>query len=686
MLSIMIRGERVALKKGTTIKLTRTNPYFNAEGGDYTLEVTLPMHGSAANRRAFADLNLASTTTGNWAGARLDARLDAPPLHLEGYALVTGITEDEVKVQIVAKANALFGKAAGGDKYIDELPLGEAWDTMPDQSVQGYYDTVRAITRAGAGLKNMPVWLKSLYKYATDYPNNGGPQVYKYARAFTHGSYHNTDSSYPNTDSVALPVLGRKIRRNYYECWQKGSTEPRYEGWCPWCRAQLNGNTYTYECCEIAPQPFLLDVIRRVIVALGYKCVLGGITATNASYIIVANGRNTLNIADMLPHWTVSEFISYVQDLLGCVFFFDGGTVYVQTRSSFYKSVTADPVSIEALDDWNSTVDASEDYEQQDISTQNIDFAHQDVPDLLHMPAEVWQHAELKKVIDNEDLYFRAGKVSDLERKKSATLWHVSDTGQTFAWLRDAAGEIKSLQRVGHYGPLIRDAATRDSVNELPFFPVRTTSGETTQAGRFHMGMWRYDAMKEVSKYLYSVDNALLGTTEEGESDSHTGDTSTAKEDKMAIAWWDGTSYYAGMQTSEPYQGNNEAFPQALGIMYATDEAGNILTSDLRPTWNRGDYKWPGTDGPFDGSPQTPEAGPFDLHRTDGKTIATLWQGGGIINSRTEHACQFAHRGAIDPTRMFIIHSRRYACNKLELTIDENGLQPLATGYFYEIQ
>ena len=686
MLSIMIRGERVALKKGTAIKLTRTNPYFNAEGGDYTLEVTLPMHGSAANRKAFADLHLASTTTGNWAGARLDARLDAPPLHLEGYALVTGITQDEVKVQIVAKANALFGKAAGGDKYIDELPLGEAWDTMTDKEVQGYYDTTRAITRSGAGLKNMPVWLKSLYKYATDYPNNGGPQVYKYARSFTHGSYHNTDRSYPNTDSVALPVLGRNIRRNYYECWQKGSTEPRYEGWCPWCRAQLNGNTYTYECCEIAPQPFLLDVIRRVIVALGYKCVLGGIIKTNASYIIVANARNTLNIADMLPHWTVSEFIGYVQDLLGCVFFFDGGTVYVQTRSSFYKSVTADPVSIEALDDWNSTVDASEDYEQQDISRQNIDFAHQDVPDLLHMPAEVWQHAELITVADNEHLYNKAKRVSDAERKKSNTLWKVDDTGQTFAWLRDVDGEFKSLQRVDHYGPLIRDAATRDNVNELPFFPVRTTSGETPQGGRLVMGMWRYDAMKDVSKYLYSVDNALLGTTEEGESDPHTGDTSTAKEDKMAIAWWDGTSYYAGMQTTEPYQGNNEAFPQALGIMYATDDGGNILTSDLRPTWNRGDYQWPGTDGPFDGSPQTPEAGPFDINRTDGKTIATLWQGGGIINSRTEHACQFAHRGAIDPTRMFIIHSRRYACNKLELTIDENGLQPLATGYFYEIQ
>lgn len=686
MLSIMIRGERVALKKGTTIKLTRTNPYFNAEGGDYTLEVTLPMHGIAANRRAFADLHLASTTTGNWAGARLDARLDAPPLHLQGYALVTGITEDEVKVQIVAKANALFGKAAGGDKYIDELPLGEAWDTMPDKEVQGYYDKQRAITRASAGLKNMPVWLKSLYKYATDYPNDGGPQAYKYARAFTHGSYHNTDSSYPNTDSVALPVLGRCIRRNYYECWQEGSTEPRYEGWCPWCRAQLNGTEYTYECCEIAPQPFLLDVIRRVIVAMGYKCVMGGIIKTNASYIIVANARNTLNIADMLPHWTVAEFIGYVQDLLGCVFFFDGGTVHVQTRSSFYKSVTADPVSIEALDDWNSTVDASEDYEQQDISTQNIDFAHQDVPDMLQMPAEVWQHAELINVVDNEHLYNKAKRVSDAERKKSNTLWKVDDTGQTFAWLRDAAGEIKSLQRVDHYGPLIRDAATRDSVNELPFFPVRTTSGETTFNQRLVMGMWRNDALKDVSKYLYSVDNALLGTTEGGESDPHTGDTSTAKEDKMAIAWWDGTSYYAGMQTTEPYQGNNEAFPQALGIMYGTDEDGNILTSDLRPTWNRGDYKWPGTDGPFDGSPQTPEAGPFDLNRTDGKTIATLWQGGGIINSRTEHACQFAHRGAIDPTRMFIIHSRRYACNKLELTIDENGLQPLATGYFYEIQ
>lgn len=147
MLSIIINGERVALKKGTQIKLTRTNPYFNSEGGDYTLEVSLPK---------LKFLSLPSYATTPWAGVRQDARLDAPPLHLKGYALVTSVTEDEVKVQIVAKANALFGKAAGGDKYIDELDLGQAWDTMADRNVQGYYDTTRGISRASAGLKNMP--------------------------------------------------------------------------------------------------------------------------------------------------------------------------------------------------------------------------------------------------------------------------------------------------------------------------------------------------------------------------------------------------------------------------------------------------------------------------------------------------------------------------------------------------
>lgn len=373
-----------------------------------------------------------------------------------------------------------------------------------------------------------------------------------------------------------------------------------------------------------------------------------------------------------------------VQDLLGCVFYYDGGVVHVMTRSAFYASLTAKPVAIDANDDWTTTVDASEDAEQKDISSENVDFAHQDMPDVLHMPEEVWQRAEVREVLDGEDLYIRAKRVSNTERAKSRTLWVRDDNGQTYAWLRDADGVVDTLQRVDHYGPLVRDEATRDTVNELPFFPPATVQGSVPVNGFPVIGMHRPDAMKDVSKYEYSVDNALLGTTEEGGSDP-TGDTSTAKEDKLCIAWWDGFSSHPTAGQTESVLGSSEAMPQALGVLYTVDEDGNVDAASLRPHWNVGIYQWPATDGPFEGAPQTPEAGPFDLHRTDGRSIADLWKGAAKINTRTEHMVQFAHKGNIDPTRMFLIHSRRYACNKLELTIDEDGLQPIATGYFYEI-
>ena len=44
MLQLTIGGLPAVLKAGTSIKLTRENPFFS-DAGDYTLEVTLPLDG-----------------------------------------------------------------------------------------------------------------------------------------------------------------------------------------------------------------------------------------------------------------------------------------------------------------------------------------------------------------------------------------------------------------------------------------------------------------------------------------------------------------------------------------------------------------------------------------------------------------------------------------------------------------
>ena len=39
----------------------------------------------------------------------------------------------------------------------------------------------------------------------------------------------------------------------------------------------------------------------------------------------------------------------------------------------------------------------------------------------------------------------------------------------------------------------------------------------------------------------------------------------------------------------------------------------------------------------------------------------------------------------VDPTRLYLINGKRYVCQKIELRLEEDRVNPLKTGYFYEI-
>ena len=56
------------------------------------------------------------------------------------------------------------------------------------------------------------------------------------------------------------------------------------------------------------------------------------------------------------------------------------------------------------------------------------------------------------------------------------------------------------------------------------------------------------------------------------------------------------------------------------------------------------------------------------------------------IKTAVERQFLFLDDVDVDPTASYVIKGKRYACHKIELTIDTNGVQPLKRGYFYEIE
>ena len=133
-MQLLIDNKPVIVKKGTSIRLTRENPAIS-QNGDYTLDVTLPLAGCLENINVFGIPHYRHQPLVGLADKTFQFALEASRLRLTGTAVVTQVSEEEIKLQLLAGNTELnFDNREGGDKYIDELDLGAAYgDIFEDE-------------------------------------------------------------------------------------------------------------------------------------------------------------------------------------------------------------------------------------------------------------------------------------------------------------------------------------------------------------------------------------------------------------------------------------------------------------------------------------------------------------------------------------------------------------------------
>ena len=74
MIELYIDNQPAIIKSGTSIKLTRENPYFTSSG-DYTLDVVLPLAGCVENLKIFGALHRPEMVLNNLAGRHYNMEL-----------------------------------------------------------------------------------------------------------------------------------------------------------------------------------------------------------------------------------------------------------------------------------------------------------------------------------------------------------------------------------------------------------------------------------------------------------------------------------------------------------------------------------------------------------------------------------------------------------------------------------
>lgn len=408
----------------------------------------------------------------------------------------------------------------------------------------------------------------------------------------------------------------------------------------------------------VSPQPYLCWLIDAIITRMGYTLERNDMIGTPLQQIFVCNPGNSKIVSKHLPHWTVNEFFRQLEAFLGLVLVVDDvkktATLISKRLFFMHNVVHLDNV----VDDFEVEVDNEV---EADVSVGRTGYTDNGLAAELNLPASAMLKATIVQIdsdgIDTED---------------SATDRIIYEhNGRRFVHWTDDNGATYYSRMVDQARPRPAQGDTEDERTaeldvELKFVPARTTTGTLAVRHWKSYSDRREELVKEEDLSIpvltvagVAIENrAQRGTSTGGFSlqeyieDDSLEDEEVNAPDFIEVGYNDGVEHYnmsdSGIKCSYWF---GKTF---CGVM------GNVRVNTLE----------------FD----------FGLVPTDGTNIYSLCHSGLLQIDKTAKRCiRFLHHGSIDPKQLFVIRGKRFVCEKIERQVDAKGMQPLVTGYFYEV-
>lgn len=432
-----------------------------------------------------------------------------------------------------------------------------------------------------------------------------------------------------------------------------------------------------------AVQPYLATVIDRIFKKLGYVQLLNVFNQSWLKDVFVANNVQTNNVDDILPHWTVEEFFTELRNAFGVYLEVKRGTDVLDQSVKYVNLVSlnshysggADVVLEQVTDEFTADIDHDE--SAKTTKEGNTDYEHESIAGILRLPDEVWQNAIIKTFNNERLLRLWVGQNIKTEEEKSTSKWLFVDLNlnRTYAYLKSAKDGKFYLAQVDVFPPLIRNGAfykaatNRDINTKLRIVPLQMTYQdficEFLKTPQYNSDFEHEitDKLKGIPILMSSADSVIpdkqtysVNGVINGDAESTTNETK--KADKLYVAF----------NPNVAWEKTGEYFPYKvpLGINYLPTEDGFYLPLSLNTNIPQ----------PFSLRPSLNEAASVGYNLEFMESIKTA----------VERQFLFLDDVDVDPTAAYVIKGKRYACHKIEVTIDTNGVQPLKRGFFYEIE
>ena len=626
MITCIINGHKAYPISTSSIKVTYANQYAT-DDGEYTYDITFPMN-ILENRVIFK--NVSRLEVKKNIAKFDDCKLFCnSQLIMSGVGTILSVTEKEIKLQIVGGKSRIKFNDRMTKHYIDEIPFGTA--DKPGYTIDKGFSQ---------GFKNQ-LKIKDIYRLNENYSEFLGAE----------GRWCFMPVRDETNDLIANFVGVDKTK-------------------------QFIGYNAPF-IMNLAVQPSLMYIFRKVVEYEGYTLKRNDFDCKPWNQLYIASAYKTRELRRALPHWSSYTFIEEFRKLFNATIVFDD----IQKTCSVIKAseqTTADSVEIEPLDEY--TTDYDEDGSFSTSSTANLEYnlgdsANRDNYEVISK--KVFENFETVHSTETwgPGYQFKETAQSWSEKQKRQTI--IEHNGSYYIYVENEDGS-KTWQMAGVWSPLIRDSSSDDYV-DLNISPAA-------------------QVVEDINfKTFFLEDNyyekrCLLSIPNDKEPDSKECDVDD-----------DGYSYTSVQDAIEDEStlDKSEDDQECMNIFFIIP---GEVQNDNKFSWVRAKSRWPkfktdyrinkdycgsvvGGFGGNRGGGTFKEQYPYSLSlcakSTDDVTLGNLHANGLRVDNKNSMEVKFKSDDIPDPSKIYIIRNKRFVCEKIEMEIKDDAIEPVYTGYFY---
>lgn len=412
-------------------------------------------------------------------------------------------------------------------------------------------------------------------------------------------------------------------------------------------RCYNNGTKMVYWLKRPAVQVNVMFVLKYVLKALGYELVSNVYDVTPWNELYIVNLRRTPKINKALPHWKVSTFLDEFQKLFNAVFIYDDVNmkVSIESYSDLQNKNRVEYKHEEAF---------SSDFDEEGVSyvgSNNIKYDLVTCSDQKYareIPDDIFESFDYREYNTLAEMLSAEG--SRTKKELLTTLYFMKDCGYVYWRIVDEEQGIMSYQICGFFDTLVKKGNKRSSnTTELKMVPVpigESFVNESVIEDKCMMpcieGPENEADSKDDEEDVITVQDVLEDemSVEKEEEDEHM--YLAFLESKTAIFYYDGRNdrYYGIMKAFADRRESNVSQSWSLSLIASTGIVHNV--------------------------------GKFH------KTSVT-------IGAHNQYVQKFLCDEIPDPKNIYLFRNKPFLCSKIDLSINDDGVDRMKTGYFYEI-